>query len=346
MRAAAALELDGLQRSWRAQVADALREALPDGPVALCSFPNHRNAGDVALWLAAEANLAALGRAPAYRCAWNGFSARALRRRVGDGPILLNGGGNFGDLYEGQQGLRERILATCRDNPIVQLPQSIWFEDQRNLERVQRLVEAHGNVTILCRDERSRAFADGSFAARAALCPDLALTLDPSEPPRAPSVDVLWLARTDPEAVTAALTAPDVEVVDWLPLLPHESRRAGAPLLPWFASRWALRWFDRSPFAADRLWWVAAAGFDPIARAWVDRGRRLLARGRVVVTDRLHAHILALLMGIPSVVLDSTYGKVHAVARQWTATSGSTHLAGSADEAIAVARSLVAESDR
>ncbi|WP_276524270.1 polysaccharide pyruvyl transferase family protein, partial [Enterobacter hormaechei] len=51
---------------------------------------------------------------------------------------------------------------------------------------------------------------------------------------------------------------------------------------------------------------------DPTARARrrVERGLRLLSRGERIVTDRLHGHILSLLLGIPHVVLDNDYGKL------------------------------------
>src|SRR3546814_16383188 len=47
------------------------------------------------------------------------------------------------------------------------------------------------------------------------------------------------------------------------------------------------------------------------------RGISMLSQGRVIVTDRLHAHILSLLLDIPQVVLDNMYGKVSAFAAQW-----------------------------
>lgn len=317
--------------------------ALPPGPVALINFPNHRNAGDMALWLAARSTLRRLGREVRYQCAWNGFSHAALRRRVGSGPIVINAGGNFGDLYAGQQGLREEVLAVCRDNPIVQLPQSIWFRDPRNLERVQRLVDDHGNVTVLCRDARSLDLAKASFNATIEACPDLALGLDPVARPSAPTADILWLARTDPEKAVEPLKAEGVDVVDWLALAPGEGRRAGAPPVRWWLTQAALAGSARSSLAASIGWRAAAQGFEAIASAWVDRGRRFLSRGRVVITDRLHAHILAIEMGVPTVVLDSSYGKVHAVARECTLDSGLTHVASSAAEALTIARGLIEE---
>ena len=43
-----------------------------------------------------------------------------------------------------------------------------------------------------------------------------------------------------------------------------------------------------------------------------------LARGKVVVTDRLHGHILSVLMNKPNVILDNSYGKVFNYHAAWT----------------------------
>src|SRR3546814_13361207 len=48
------------------------------------------------------------------------------------------------------------------------------------------------------------------------------------------------------------------------------------------------------------------------------RGLAMLSTGERVVTDRLHAHILSLLLDIPHVLLDNSYGKVAGFADQWT----------------------------
>lgn len=336
--------MERLFDGWQREVDATLAAVVPDVPVALVNFPNHRNAGDSAIWLAEREALRRLGRRVAYRCAWNGFSRSALRRRVGDGPILLNGGGNFGDLYAGQQGLREQILATCRDNPVVQLPESIWFRDPQKLDDMRRLVEAHGQVTILCRDRRSEALAREHFAAQVAYCPDMVLAFGTAQRPVAPTVDVLWLARRDAEAVSAGPgQAADVEACDWLSPFPGESEWPDGHRLDWALTRRSLDMFGRSAWAASRFWTVPARSFDRLAWAWVDRARRILARGRVVVTDRLHGHVLAAAMGIPTVVLDSSYGKVHDIARECTAAIPSTHLASTATEALEIARRVAAE---
>ena len=41
------------------------------------------------------------------------------------------------------------------------------------------------------------------------------------------------------------------------------------------------------------------------------------SRGETGVTDRLHAHILCLMMGIPNIPLDNSYGKLSTFVETW-----------------------------
>jgi len=57
---------------------------------------------------------------------------------------------------------------------------------------------------------------------------------------------------------------------------------------------------------------------DRISRAYLNMGCRMLSQGKVIVTDRLHVHILSLLLGIPHVVFDDQGGKVKTFYETWT----------------------------
>jgi pyruvyl transferase EpsO len=46
-------------------------------------------------------------------------------------------------------------------------------------------------------------------------------------------------------------------------------------------------------------------------------GVRKLSRGQVIVSDRLHAHLIAGLMGKPHVCLDNSYGKIGRYIETW-----------------------------
>jgi len=295
-----------------AVLARALRQA---SACALVDFPRHRNAGDSAIWLGEVTALRALRVAVRATFDRATYSRSSLRRRIGEHPILLHGGGNLGDLYPTHQELRERVLTDFRGHPAVQLTQSIHFNDAANLERMRRVVAHHGALTIIVRDERSEAIAREKFEAQIERCPDLAFAIGPIARRRQARVPVLRLARIDREAPGDA--GPNGQpTFDWL--APPASRRA------------------RLRFAAsDRLLQLAVGGgrapgllpaqahrlaYDAYARQNVDRAARLLSNGEVVITDRLHGHILCALMGIPHVLVDDKYGKVGSFFSSWTSS--------------------------
>src|SRR3546814_6761884 len=57
------------------------------------------------------------------------FDDEACRAAIGDGPILIHGGGNMGTLWPKHEAFRLHLLRTHRGHPIVQMPQSIHYAD-------------------------------------------------------------------------------------------------------------------------------------------------------------------------------------------------------------------------
>lgn len=336
---------DGMLTMLRERIELAVGEALmPGDPVALVNFPNHANAGDPAVWLGEEAVLARLGVPVVHRASWESFDERALRSALPEGTVLVNGGGNFGDVYGNQESVRERVLEALRDHRVVQMPQSIWFRETANLERMRRLVEGHGSVTLLLRDDESFELAQELFAVPCRLCPDIALALEPRRRPLDPEVPILWLARRDQESTGyRPPEAEDVRVVDWLGPVGGEPSPGPRVRMLLAANRRLVGRSRANPgrrSGCDRL---LTRTFAPLARYWVDRGCRILAEGQVVVTDRLHGHVLALLMGMPHVLVDNANGKLGALHRTWTCASPLVRLAEGPAEALAMARELVGD---
>jgi exopolysaccharide biosynthesis predicted pyruvyltransferase EpsI len=334
------------------RVHEALARALVRADAcALIDFPRHRNAGDSAIWLGEVAALRALGIRVRAIFDRETYSQPRLRRSVGDHPILLHGGGNLGDLYPTHQGLRERVLTDFRGHPIVQLTQSIHFNDPANLERMRRAVAAHGALTIMVRDEHSEAIAREKFEARIERCPDLAFAVGPIERPHPARMPVLRLARIDREAAEQAAPGHDplaAPTFDWL--APPTSRRVRARLaaadglLPLAVGGRRMRGRSILPIRAHKL------AYDAYARQNVDRAARLLSNAEVVVTDRLHGHILCTLLGIPHVLVDDKYGKVGNFYACWTSALQTARFARDrsqvtslADELLRMSRSAAAE---
>jgi exopolysaccharide biosynthesis predicted pyruvyltransferase EpsI len=323
-----------LQQRFDAVMADVVPRG---GPVALVGFPNHSNPGDAAIWVGQLAALRRGGHRIEYVCDWLSYDERHLRRRAPDATILLHGGGNFGDIWPEHQLLRERLVAAFPERRIVQLPQTMSFSDPRNLERARRVFDAHADLTLLLRDHRSLAQSHEAFACRSLLCPDSAFALGPLARLGEPDTDVVWLARTDAEAAAdqgGAPDAPGVRAIDWLSEKRGNPGWNGAEARRRFATRGGGRVLERAPALADRaapaLWRL----YDRHAELRVQYGRRLLSGGRGVVTNRLHGHILSVLMGIPHVVLDNSYGKNRTFYEAWTQDWPLARWGGSASAAL------------
>ena len=72
-------------------------------------------------------------------------------------------------------------------------------------------------------------------------------------------------------------------------------------------------------------------------------GLSILQRGQVLVTDRLHGHILATLLGVPHVLLDNADQKLSAFHNTWTRGLRSCRLADNPTDALRMALELLDE---
>ena len=265
---------------------------------ALVDFPDHANVGDSAIWLGEVTMLRRLtGKDPDYVCTWDGFDMAAFCAASPHGTLFLHGGGNLGDIWCHHQSFRERVLTEVHGRSIVQLPQSIHFRDPQGMAAFGATIARHPDFHLYVRDRPSLELARGRWDCPVDLAPDSAFALG-RQVRGAADRGILMLMRTDDERVAhdpATLgETDDAMVVDWL---------------------------DDGPLPSVRGDETRADHYGRLAAARVDRGLALLSRGRRIVTDRLHAHILALLLDIPHVALDNDYGKLSAYIAAWTAQS-------------------------
>lgn len=335
---------EGGARAFASRMIARIDEALapllePGRPVALVNYANHPNPGDNAIWLGTLRTLRRLNVPVGYTSASAAFSETAMRRGIGEGTLLLNGGGNFGDLYAGQQDLREHLLERCTDRRIVQLPQSIWFRSGARLEHVRRLCAAHPDFVLMVRERQSAELARSGLGVPIVLCPDLAFGLGPMERAAPPSQAVLWIIRRDREAIRRAL--PDgVAVSDWIPDDPADGFWPGeCDLLR--LNRALVASAGRDERRAEHRAQTLSGTFEPLANAWVRRGAAMVSSAGALVTDRLHVHVFAILLGVPHVVLDNSYGKLRSTFETWTSESG---VAAWADDAKAALNAVTAVS--
>jgi len=240
-------------------------------------------------------------------------------------PIVINGGGNLGGLYPPISQHRYKLAATRRpETLLIQAPQSVHFTSSADQAQFARLFGNGTNTRIAVRDKESldvtRRFRD-----EVELSPDSAHILGRIDAPD-PSAPVVRLLRRDDESANSS--THDRQSVDW-----GRDPRAFA-IMTW------LRW---------RIWRVLPSAewvTNHSAPTWIAKAERrlaggihLLSAGEVVVTDRLHAMILALQMGRPVVALDNSNSKLSRYADAWfEKAQPDLRFASTAEEAERLAR--------
>ncbi len=295
---------------------------------ALLDFPNHANVGDSAIWLGEiEYFRRQHGVAPHYVSEIENHNNSELRKAVTKGTIFLHGGGNFGDIWPRHQQFREKILKEFHDYPIVQLPQSIHFQDPALLREAGRLINAHPNFTLLVRDHKSLTIAQANFTCKIKLCPDMAFALGDLSGQLQPSRQLLLLLRTDSEKqATTGVSSPPTMAEDWLDedhAIVEKTRREVMLTLPFKLGFQALK----RPRQRELL-------YRRLAEKRVQRGLQQIQSARFTITDRLHTHILSLLSDRNHVALDNNYGKISNFIAAWTKESQITQQASTLEAAL------------
>lgn len=298
---------------------------------ALLDFPNHSNVGDSAIWLGELAYLDSVyGARPAFVSTMQNWNPDSLKRSVPSGTIFLSGGGNFGDLWPEQQAFRELVLEQFPDRLVVQLPQSIHFQCAANHQKAARAIEAHGNFVLFVRDRRSLDTA-ATYNCPVHLVPDMAFWLGTRSHRATATSPLLLLLRTDKESSRPSLIEPEKIPVggivsDWLdedPALFIREKRRSAAMSPLALRMGAFDKMKQREFL-----------FRNLAETRVRRGLKILSSASFVITDRLHCHILCVLLGIPHIVFDNSYQKLGGFIEAWTKECGLVQIAASVEEAL------------
>ncbi len=310
---------------------------------ALLNYPNYINLGDHLIWLG---NLFYLvgqrGVKVAYTASSSEFSPEDLDKATDQltTPILLSGGGNFGDIWHDHQRFREKIIQKYRDRPIVILPQTFYFQDPEKLAQAARIFNDHPALTIFVRDTVSYDKARAAFHhCQVELAPDTAFMLtDIAKFPRpSPSRGILYHCRTDAELLTQVnfnhLPLP-VEMQDWLA---YEDRwLMGPDAVPWKQTvATGIRAGWQRGLKHPRQWWSRLAWdrefypssclenvYNPLRQhqswSFIYSAIYQFQQYQLIITNRLHGHILATLLGIPHIFLPNSYHKNSAFYHTWT----------------------------
>ncbi|MCQ9120638.1 polysaccharide pyruvyl transferase [Rodentibacter pneumotropicus] len=279
-------------------------------------YPLHLNVGDLLIYHGTEQffkdhNI----NVTLKRCEFDLDINEVKQKITPNTTILLHGGGNFGDLYPQHQKIREAMIQHFPNNRIIVLPQTLYFKDQKNLEKSTALFNQHSDCHLLARDERT-AEAFKHFSSNVALSPDMAHQLYGTLPTKQDNTGKqLHFLRKDIEAseveknILTTLPA-NSNVKDWEDILTHLDSTVLA--LSWRISK----------FANQQNWGWLKNLFHQFWFAYtkhiVKRVAAVFLQNDRVTTTRLHGHIFSCLLEIPNRVCDNAYGKNSGYANLWT----------------------------
>ena len=285
---------------------DVVLDAIPRGSrVCYIDYPVHRNVGDLLIMRGTEAFFRA-----------NGIETIA-RYSVNDCPDTLNlppgtivafhGGGNFGDLYPAHQRLRERLTKVHADRRVVVLPQTVFYTESADTSAAVACMGAHPDLHVFARDVESNVRIKKLLPnATVKLSPDMAHYLWPT----------LYRGHIESGMGTPLrIIRRDQEAV--------HLESDGKPSMDWDDIYSLLdKGFVRCFRAVQRRRWLSG---DILARIWLAYSNHAINKAvqqykqyHGVETSRLHGHILACLLGIPSVLIDNSYEKNSAYFNLWT----------------------------
>ncbi len=273
-------------------------------------FTEHPNVGDSLLllgelkWLAENGPAVSFGTlsAPAFRNASTKSKA----------TIFLHGGGNLGDLWPRHDELRCRVVKWARGRTVVVFPQSLALhrsdaESKAYLARTMKIFADHGDSHILVRDTESADRLSG-YDVDIRLCPDMAFYLGQIPQTASSRNDPLViLQRSDIERPVGSKNPSErYKSTDWLDnhVLDRVLVQCGASLLS-------------PPFNISPRSSTAARIYQLHALRRVLHGAKKLSAGRVIVSDRLHANIFAMLQGKPTVAVHDAYNKISRTLSTW-----------------------------
>lgn len=276
----------------------------------LLGVPYHGNIGDSLIW---KGTLNFLSTLPGKFLGSRGldwFGEKTISKGT---TLLLQGGGNFGDLYPHEQEFRLKIIEHYLDNNIIILPQSICYQNKNNIIKDVQIMSAHPKLVICARDNDSFEFLKKEFkGVKIILLPDMAFWLEEKDCNKVTD-KVLYVKRTDKEFVSeTSLDLQNFEISDWPT---YNKFSFMCSILKVFKKLQNIS-SDTSiqPYISSLLrMWVERIYMPSI----ISTGYKFISPYNKIITTRLHAMILSIILHKKVEYIDNTSKKLSAFANTW-----------------------------
>ncbi len=319
-------------------------------PIAHIWYEQSINYGDAMIWKSQRDLLARLNANVVYECTYDGLNLDEMESKIGtNGIILMRGGGNFNHIYT-YHNLRLTVLSRFKSNTIIQLPQSIHFDEKHpKYMLTKRILSEHNKFILLARDIDSLNYVKLHFpTTKTLLFPDItqSFNFDLEFRTYIPIKDIVIILRSDTEgnnviksdnglsynsSIEKSLNVCNKELITLQNGNSHYflgNKELG--LTDWY--------FKGNDVLSSKC---SELSNNELANHYVDNAIKILQLGKVIITDRLHAFLLALYLGIPHVIIDNNNKKLSAYYKTWLQNSKITYYADNVTDGIRIARDLI-----
>lgn len=274
----------------------------------LWDLPYHKNIGDLLIW---QGEIDFLKTLPYKMLDYASIDTFRNIHIEENTTILLQGGGNFGDIWRGYQNFKLQIIAKYKNNPIIIFPQTVFYQNEKLLEEDCEILNSHKKLTICVRDKYSYELLKKMYRGSLLLLPDMAFCIDISRYRNIKtkiSNKTLYLKRIDREFVDHDLTFlkdKKYEIKDWPTFEEGEYFHKILTLMQLSLP---------GKFFASLINRFASKIHLPYC---IGLGIKMLSEYSEIYTTRLHVGILCILLGKPLTYLDNSYGKNGNFYRTW-----------------------------
>ena len=292
----------------------------------LLDIPNYKNIGDQLIY---KGELEFFDTIP-FKCISQSSVTFNFSDEIKPNTVLMQGGGNFGDLYPMHQRFREKVILKNPDKKIIILPQSVHFKDEMEALKSAAIFNEHPDLTICVRDQYSFNYVSKYFSGcTIVLMPDMAFCSH-YKASKEPTKDLLIMRRRDFEVGDAGgieLSA-EYNLSDWTTFEPSlkENFAKYYEKINNKLSSWFLQAIKKN----------SVFGLIPLRREreYIQLGIDLVSSYKFVISTRLHGHILCLLLGIPSIIVDNSYGKNKRFYQAWLKDVEGSYFSNTIEEAL------------
>ena len=282
---------------------------LIDSDYVFLEIPFYPNPGDIAIWEGTRDFLAELPHKCLYTASLRSCELPEISSNT---IILLQGGGNFGDLYSQNQLFRNGIIQQFPDNRIIILPQTVHYNSARDLRRDVQIMRAHKHLIICARDKRSYHFLRRyGFSNHVLLVPDMAFYWSLAEWKEyivSPTKESLFVQRGDAELKNSSALSRNasqtMNCCDWDFIRLDD---AITQTYVHLSSRLCPATFEAFNDFLINVYYPHA----------LQSALTQLCSYERIYSTRLHAAIIAFILGKEVVLLDNSYGKNSTFYKTW-----------------------------